>query len=85
MNDELTELDGVELDEDESEEMDEESTESDASDDESDDTEAKSDFSDHSDDAIKLYLKEIQKTTLLTAEDERELAKRISEGRYGRP
>ncbi|MDY0268210.1 sigma-70 family RNA polymerase sigma factor [Trichloromonas sp.] len=34
----------------------------------------------HSDDAIKLYLKEIQKTTLLTAEDERELAARISEG-----
>ena len=35
---------------------------------------------DHSDDAIKLYLKEIQKTTLLTAEQERELARRISEG-----
>jgi len=38
------------------------------------------DFDDHSDDAIKLYLKEIQKTTLLTAEQERELARRISEG-----
>ncbi|HXV20877.1 MAG TPA: sigma-70 family RNA polymerase sigma factor [Desulfuromonadales bacterium] len=37
-------------------------------------------FDDHSDDAIKLYLKEIQKTTLLTAESERELAQRISEG-----
>jgi RNA polymerase sigma factor (sigma-70 family) len=37
-------------------------------------------FDDHSDDAIKLYLKEIQKTTLLTAEDERVLAKRIGEG-----
>jgi len=35
---------------------------------------------DHSDDAIKLYLKEIQKTTLLTAEDERNLARRISQG-----
>lgn len=34
----------------------------------------------HSDDAIKLYLKEIQKTTLLTAEDERALAARISQG-----
>jgi len=34
----------------------------------------------HSDDAIKLYLKEIQKTTLLTAEQERDLARRISEG-----
>jgi RNA polymerase primary sigma factor len=37
-------------------------------------------YDDHSDDAIKLYLKEIQKTTLLTAESERELAQRISEG-----
>ena len=35
---------------------------------------------DHSDDAIKLYLKEIQKTNLLTAEQERDLAQRISEG-----
>ena len=34
----------------------------------------------HSDDAIKLYLKEIQKTTLLTAQDERDLARRISQG-----
>ena len=37
-------------------------------------------FDDHSDDAIKLYLKEIQKTTLLTAEDEKNLARRISQG-----
>ncbi len=37
-------------------------------------------YDDHSDDAIKLYLKEIQKTTLLTAEQERELALRISQG-----
>jgi len=34
----------------------------------------------HSDDAIKLYLKEIQKTNLLTAAEERELARRISQG-----
>nr|WP_172399572.1 sigma-70 family RNA polymerase sigma factor [Geothermobacter hydrogeniphilus] len=34
----------------------------------------------HSDDAIKLYLKEIQKTNLLTAAEERELARRISTG-----
>ncbi len=40
----------------------------------------RADLDDHSDDAIKLYLKEIQKTTLLTAEQERELARRISEG-----
>jgi RNA polymerase primary sigma factor len=32
------------------------------------------------DDAIKLYLRDIQKTTLLTAEDERELATRIAAG-----
>jgi len=32
------------------------------------------------DDAIKLYLRDIQKTKLLTAEDERELANRISAG-----
>jgi RNA polymerase primary sigma factor len=37
-------------------------------------------YDDHSDDAIKVYLKEIQKTTLLTAELERELAQKISEG-----
>lgn len=37
-------------------------------------------YDDHSDDAIKLYLKEIQKTTLLTAEQERELARGIAKG-----
>ncbi|MBN1141504.1 MAG: sigma-70 family RNA polymerase sigma factor [Deltaproteobacteria bacterium] len=35
---------------------------------------------DHSDDAIKLYLKEIQNTRLLTAQDERDLAEQISAG-----
>ncbi|MBW6511871.1 MAG: sigma-70 family RNA polymerase sigma factor [Desulfuromonadaceae bacterium] len=35
---------------------------------------------DHSVDAIKLYLKEIQKTNLLTAEEERELARGIAAG-----
>ncbi|PLX92888.1 MAG: RNA polymerase subunit sigma [Desulfuromonas sp.] len=34
----------------------------------------------HTDDAIKLYLREIQKTNLLTAEQERELALKISQG-----
>jgi RNA polymerase primary sigma factor len=34
----------------------------------------------HSDDAIKLYLKEIQKSKLLTAEEERELARGIAQG-----
>ncbi len=52
---------------------------------ESDDVEEKEDTAakepdDHSDDAIKLYLKEIQKTKLLTAEEERALALRISKG-----
>ncbi len=46
---------------------------------EEDEVEAEEDDS-HSDDAIKLYLKEIQKTTLLTAQDERDLARRISQG-----
>jgi len=47
---------------------------------ESEEDEKPAAYDDHSDDAIKLYLKEIQKTTLLTAELERELAQRISEG-----
>ncbi|MFA5515891.1 MAG: sigma-70 family RNA polymerase sigma factor [Desulfuromonadales bacterium] len=47
---------------------------------EEEEEEKEADYDDHSDDAIKLYLKEIQKTTLLTAEDERELARRISTG-----
>jgi RNA polymerase primary sigma factor len=47
---------------------------------ESEEEEKAAPYDDHSDDAIKLYLKEIQKTTLLTAESERELAQRISEG-----
>lgn len=42
---------------------------------------AKSDVHDtHSDDAIKHYLREIQRTTLLTAEEERSLARRITKG-----
>jgi len=53
-----------------------------AEDEESKEEEVESEEEDdhHSDDAIKLYLKEIQKTTLLTAQEERDLAKRISEG-----
>jgi RNA polymerase primary sigma factor len=34
----------------------------------------------HFDDAIKLYLREVQKTKLLTADEEKELAQRISRG-----
>ncbi|MCP3177862.1 MAG: sigma-70 family RNA polymerase sigma factor [Desulfuromonadales bacterium] len=50
-----------------------------AEDESKEEAEAEEDDS-HSDDAIKLYLKEIQKTTLLTAQDERDLARRISQG-----
>lgn len=53
-------------------------TDEDAEEDEEKEQEA--DYDTHSDDAIKLYLKEIQKTTLLTAEQERDLARRISAG-----
>jgi len=38
------------------------------------------DYEDFSMDAIKLYLKDIQKTNLLTAEEERALARRIDKG-----
>ena len=38
------------------------------------------DYEDQSRDAIKLYLRDIQKTTLLTAEEERALARRIDQG-----
>jgi RNA polymerase primary sigma factor len=37
-------------------------------------------YEDHARDAIKLYLRDIQKTNLLTAEEERELARRIDLG-----
>jgi RNA polymerase primary sigma factor len=37
-------------------------------------------YEDQSRDAIKLYLRDIQKTTLLTAEEERTLARRIEQG-----
>ncbi|SRR6266567_564630 len=44
------------------------------------DEEVKLPESEHFDDAIKLYLREIQKTKLLTADEERELAGRIAKG-----
>jgi len=64
--------DDAEIDPDDSE------AEEEAQDDQDEEVERGQD--DHSDDAIKLYLKEIQKTTLLTAEDERNLARKISQG-----
>lgn len=45
-----------------------------------DEEEVKVPIVEHFDDAIKLYLREIQKTKLLTAEDEKELASRIAKG-----
>jgi len=42
--------------------------------------EATEDYEDFAMDAIKLYLKDIQKTNLLTAEEERALARRIDDG-----
>ncbi len=49
-------------------------------DDDSEDDEIKTAEVEHFDDAIKLYLREIQKTRLLTADDEKELASRIAKG-----
>lgn len=44
------------------------------------DEEVKLPETEHFDDAIKLYLREIQKTKLLTADEEKELASRIAKG-----
>jgi len=45
-----------------------------------DEEEVKVPIVEHFDDAIKLYLREIQKTRLLTADEEKELASRIAKG-----
>ena len=66
--------------EDDSEETDDLDDEEESEEEDEDAVVAKGPLDDHSDDAIKLYLKEIQKTNLLTAEDERALARRISQG-----
>ncbi len=47
---------------------------------EEEEEESKPFFEGHYDDAIKHYLREIQKTTLLTADEEKELAARIDKG-----
>ncbi|WP_305041601.1 sigma-70 family RNA polymerase sigma factor [Geoalkalibacter sp.] len=81
MNDELSDLEDLDIDEEEADELEDDAVDAEEDlEEESEEVEAKSDFSDHSDDAIKLYLKEIQKTKLLTAEEERELARRIAKG-----
>lgn len=47
---------------------------------EKEEQEAKPVYDDHYDDAIKHYLRDIQKTSLLTADQEKELASRIARG-----
>jgi len=47
---------------------------------EGDEEEIKTIEQEHFDDAIKLYLREIQRTKLLTADEEKELARRIAKG-----
>jgi len=47
---------------------------------EEEEKDAAEDYEDFAMDAIKLYLKDIQKTNLLTAEEERALARRIDDG-----
>ena len=47
---------------------------------EEEEQETAEDYEDFAMDAIKLYLKDIQKTSLLTAEEERALARRIDDG-----
>ncbi len=78
----MHDYDDLELDGRTAEENDEDESlvESDEEAAEEDEKERDDSYDDHSDDAIKLYLKEIQKTNLLTAEEERELARRISRG-----
>ncbi len=73
--DEQEEFDSDESDESEGDSDDEEEVEE-----EKEEKEERAAYDDHSDDAIKHYLREIQRTTLLTAEQERELALKISQG-----
>jgi RNA polymerase sigma factor RpoS len=84
MDDTLNELEDLPIgtDEGDDEDIDFQGSEEELKEDEAldEEEEQESAFESHSDDAIKLYLREIQKTTLLTAEDERALAQRISEG-----
>ena len=82
MDDMAQEYDDIEVADDGVEEEDADLTEEaeEEEEDAAEEEEREAGYDDHSDDAIKLYLKEIQKTTLLTAEDERELARRISQG-----
>ncbi len=83
MDEELTDFDGMDFGDDHSAgdpDVDDSAAAAEAEEEEEDSEKEEHDYGDHSDDAIKLYLREIQKTNLLTAEEERELARRISEG-----
>jgi len=74
--------DEAEIEDEEAElELSDSSSESEDQDDSEDEkSEKKTDDDFHSDDAIKHYLREIQRTTLLTADEEKQLARRISKG-----
>ena len=86
MNDALQDTEKVELEDEiqrvqltgEDEEPDSESLA--AVENEEEEKDSADDYEDFSMDAIKLYLKDIQKTNLLTAEEERALARRIDDG-----
>ncbi len=78
MIDEIYDFEDMDLDTEAADDTDVDAEDSEAEEEQEEEVDRGSD--DHSDDAIKLYLKEIQKTTLLTAEDERNLARKISQG-----
>ncbi len=73
------ETEGLDLMVAEEEEFDEEEE----SEEESSEQKAQPEADEHYNDAIKLYLKEIQKSTLLTAQEERDLATQIAQGDMG--
>jgi len=85
MNDTLQDSEKVELDEDIQRSAQDDDVEPDNDalaevEREEEEKDSSDDYEDFSMDAIKLYLKDIQKTNLLTAEEERELARRIDNG-----
>jgi RNA polymerase primary sigma factor len=83
MTNTINDFDGDSFDEDlekEEDTRDEEGEEQEESDEVEEEEEQEESDTGSSDDAIKLYLKEIQKTKLLTAEEERALARRIAVG-----
>jgi len=80
MDEFVTDFDDMEMETESIEATEDGEFEEDVEEEEEEEETVEAEYDDHSDDAIKLYLKEIQKTKLLTAEEERELARRISTG-----